>query len=87
MLMFLIISNAGFPWRMASTGALFALMLAILGASDARLGYSGVTACTRIPWKPAYSQVGAVVTMVCLALAAFIAQQAAEPVKARSCAR
>jgi hypothetical protein len=39
MLMFLIISNAGFPWRMASTGALFALMLAILGASDARLGY------------------------------------------------
>ena len=78
MLMFLIISNAGFPWRMASTGALFALMLAILGASDARLGYGGVTACTRIPWKPAYSQVGAVVTMVCLALAAFIAQQAAE---------
>jgi O-antigen ligase len=78
MLMFLIISNAGFPWRMASTGALFALMLAILGASDARLGYSGVTACTRIPWKPAYSQVGAVVMMVCLALAAFITQQAAE---------
>jgi O-antigen ligase len=78
MLMFLIISNAGFPWRMASTGALFALMLAILGASDARLGYGGVTACTRIPWKPAHSQVGAVVTMVCLALAAFIAQQAAE---------
>jgi O-antigen ligase len=78
MLMFLIISNAGFPWRMASTGALFALMLAILGASDARLGYGGVTACTRIPWKPAHSQVGAVVTMVCLALAAYITQQAAE---------
>jgi O-antigen ligase len=78
MLMFLIISNAGFPWRMASTGALFALMLAILGASDARLGYSGVAACTRIPWKPVYSQVGAVVMMVCLALAAYITQQAAE---------
>ena len=77
MLMFLIISNAGFPWRMASTGALFGLMLAILGASDARLGYSGVTACTRIPWKPGYSQVGAVVMMVCLALATFITQQAA----------
>ena len=77
MLLFLIVSNAGFPWRMASTGALFALMLAILGASDARMGYSGVTACTRLPWKPAYSQVGAVVMMVCLALAAFISQQAA----------
>ena len=78
MLMFLIVSNAGFPWRMASTGALFALMLAILGASDARLGYRGVMAGTRLPWKPAYSQVGAVVMMICLALAAYVSQQAAE---------
>mgnify|MGYP003594678643 FL=1 len=78
MLMFLIISNAGFPWRMASTGALFALMLAILGASDARLGYSGAMAGIRLPWKPAYSQVGAVVMMICLALAAYVSQQAAE---------
>ena len=78
MLMFLIVSNAGFPWRMASTGALFALMLAILGASDARLGYRGAMAGIRLPWKPAYSQVGAVVMMICLALAAYVSQQAAE---------
>lgn len=77
MLMFLIVSNAGFPWRMASTGALFALMMAILAATDARLGYRSVTSATRIPWKPAYSQAGAVVMMVCLALAAYITQQAA----------
>jgi len=77
LLQFLIVSNAGFPWRMASTGAIFALALAILAASDARLGYRGITASTRLPWKPGYSQVGAVCMMVCLALAAFITQQAA----------
>ena len=37
----LVVSNVGFPWRMASTGALFALCLAGLAASDARLGAVG----------------------------------------------
>lgn len=36
-LMLLIVSNAGFPWRMASTGAMFAVGLGLLAASDARL--------------------------------------------------
>lgn len=35
LLMLLIVSNAGFPWRMASTGALFALSLSLLAATDA----------------------------------------------------
>ena len=78
LLMFLVVSNAGFPWRMASTGAIFALALAVLAASDARLGYRGVAGATRLPWKPAYSQIAAVAMMVSLALAAFISQQAAE---------
>ena len=73
-----IVSNVGFPWRMASTGALFALCLAVLGASDARLGYRGWTAAMRMPWKPVYSQGMAVFTMVAVALAAYITQQAAE---------
>ncbi len=77
LLMFLIVSNAGFPWRMASTGAIFALALAILAASDARLGYRGWLSATRLPWKPVFSQVTAVSLMVCIALAAFITQQAA----------
>jgi O-antigen ligase len=77
LLAFLIVSNAGFPWRMASTGALFALFLAILAASDARLAQRGWSAAGRLPWKPVASQVAAVTTMVCLALAAFITQQAA----------
>lgn len=77
MLAFLIVSNAGFPWRMASTGALFALFLAILAASDARLAQRGWTAATRLPWRPALSQTAAVATLGCLALASYITQQAA----------
>jgi O-antigen ligase len=76
LLAFLIVSNAGFPWRMASTGALFALFLAILAASDARLAQRGWTAAARLPWKPVFSQAAAVLSIGCLALAAFITQQA-----------
>lgn len=31
----LVVSNAGFPWRLAGTGALFAISLGVLGACDA----------------------------------------------------
>lgn len=77
LLAFLIVSNAGFPWRMASTGALFALFLAILAASDARLAQRGWSAAGSLRWKPAFSQIAAVATVGCLALASFITQQAA----------
>jgi len=77
LLAFLIVSNAGFPWRMASTGALFALCLAILAASDARLAQRGWSAATSLRWKPVFSQVAAVATLGCLALASYITQQAA----------
>ena len=73
-----IVSNVGFPWRMASTGALFALCLAGLAASDARLGLNHRWAASRLNWKPSYSHAGAMVTAVCLALAAYITQQAAQ---------
>ncbi len=73
-----IVSNVGFPWRMASTGTLFALCLAVLAASDARLGLRGFTGAQRLSWRPAFSQAAAVATMVCLALTAYISQQAAE---------
>ena len=74
---FLIVSNIGFPWRLAATGSLFATYLALLAASDARLSMRGLTAASRMTWKPAYSQVLAVGMMVCLALTAYISQQAA----------
>ncbi len=73
-----IVSNVGFPWRMASTGALFSLCLAMLAASDARLGQNGWTAAQRLNWRPGFSQTSAVLTMLCLALAVFITRQAAE---------
>ena len=77
LLAFLIVSNIGFPWRLAATGSLFAVCLALLGASDARLSMRGVTAAARLTWRPAYSQVLAVCMMVSLALTAYISQQAA----------
>jgi len=77
LLAFLIVSNIGFPWRLAATGSLFALSLALLAASDARLSIRGPAAASRLSWRPAYSQVMAVSMMVCLALTAYISQQAA----------
>jgi O-antigen ligase len=49
----------------------------MLAASDARLNIRGVAAATRMSWRPAYSQALAVSMMVCLALTAYISQQAA----------
>lgn len=73
-----VVSNVGFPWRMASTGALFSVCLAVLVASDARLALGGFGGAQRLTWRPAFSQAMAVIMMVCLALAAYITQQAAE---------
>ena len=78
LLVFLIVSNAGFPWRMASTGAMFALSLAILAASDARLG-AGITYLTRATrWNTKAASWALATTTLCSALALFIAQQAIE---------
>lgn len=77
LLALLIVSNIGFPWRLASTGCLFAISLALLAASDARLQKPGWLLASRMKWRPAYSQLMAVVMMVCLALTAYISQQAA----------
>ncbi len=77
LLAFLMVSNIGFPWRLAATGCMFALCLALLASSDARLSIRGPAAATRLTWKPAYSQIMAVGMMVCLALTTYISQQAA----------
>ncbi len=77
LLAFLIVSNIGFPWRLASTGCLFALGLAVLVASDARLQIRGPLAAARISWRPAYSQILAVFMMACMALTVYISIQSA----------
>lgn len=77
LLMFLLVSQAGFPWRMASTGALFALTLGLLAASDARLGWHGWAGAQRLRWRAVYSRLSLVALAVCLIVALYIARQAA----------
>ena len=78
LLMLLIVSNVGFPWRMATTGALFALCLGGLAASDARLGFAGPAAAARLAWRPALSRTLAGFVVAGIALAAYITLLAAE---------
>ena len=77
LLALMIVSNIGFPWRMATTGAIFALALGALAASDARLGVGGRWAVSSLRWRPAFSQAGLLASLAGLALAAFISVQAA----------
>jgi O-antigen ligase len=74
----MVVSNVGFPWRMASTGALFALCLAGLAASDARLGALAPWAAARIRWRPVMSQVALLLVVMGLVAATYISQQAAQ---------
>jgi O-antigen ligase len=53
----LIVANAGFPLHLAGTGALFALLLGLLAASDLHLGLKGVGSFT-VPWQRIFSNVG-----------------------------
>ena len=72
-----MVSNVGFPWRMASTGALFAVCLAALAASDARLGLIGRSGAMALRWSPALARAAGLVTAACIALALYVTQQAA----------
>lgn len=78
LLALLVVSNAGFPWRLASTGALFALCLGILAASDARLEIRGVAGAALLKWRPIFSRVAILALVICLALAIYISRQAAK---------
>ncbi|MDP1654861.1 MAG: O-antigen ligase family protein [Hylemonella sp.] len=77
LLALLVVSCAGFPWRMASTGALFALALAILIASDVRLGIRGSVLAHALPWSPRRARLLMIFVLACLVLAVYIALQAA----------
>ena len=78
LLMLLWVSNAGFPWRMATTGALFALSLSVLAASDARLQIGGTWLVQTLPWRTKISAGAFLLIGLCSALALHIAQQAIE---------
>ncbi len=78
LLSFFVVSNVGFPWRMASTGALFALCLAALAASDARLGFASRWGVAHLGWQPAYSQAALAGVAGALVLAGYISQAAVQ---------
>jgi O-antigen ligase len=78
LLALMIVSNIGFPWRLAVTGAMFALCLGLLAASDARLGLRGLMSAGRLPWRPVFSKVAMGATIASLVLAAYISNLAAE---------
>lgn len=73
-----IVSNIGFPWRMATTAALFALCLGALAASEARLGAAGRFGAGAMRWGPGLARAGVVSCLICIGLALYIAQRAAE---------
>ncbi|MEJ5988911.1 O-antigen ligase family protein [Ramlibacter sp. PS3R-8] len=73
-----LVSNIGFPWRMAATGALFALCLGGLAASDARLGFTARWLAWPLRWSPMASRVALAATAACLVLAVVITQRATE---------
>lgn len=78
LLVFLMVSTAGFPWRLASTGTLFALSLSILAASDARLGDGRSFLWHPVEWQARYALWALSATALCTGLALYIAQQAVE---------
>lgn len=78
LLMLFWVSNAGFPWHMATTGALFAICLALLGASDIRLGCCPGILNRQMRWSQSLQWSMFALTILLSAAAVVIAQQAIE---------
>ena len=76
LLALLLVSGAGFAWRMASTGAIFAVALAILAASDGTAWRARMPGKWRMPWGPLLARTSAGATLLCLALAVYLSVQA-----------
>lgn len=78
LLVLLLVSNAGFPWRLATTGAMFALSLAILAASDSRLKLWQARGDNwLIDWRRNYTQWTLWTIAFVMVIALYITQQAA----------
>ena len=77
LLALMVVSSIGFPWRLASTGALFALCLGGLAASDARLAFAGAARVRSLPWSRRRANAALAGTIACLLLAVYITQRAA----------
>jgi O-antigen ligase/tetratricopeptide (TPR) repeat protein len=73
----LFVCNAGFPLHLAATGAQFALTLAILAGSDARIGLQGSFYESRRLLNSGGRNLALFVLMLCFALAVVVTWQAA----------
>ena len=74
----LLVSGAGFPWRMASTCALMALLLGILAATDVRAVNLKISAAADASeQRSPLAWAGLVMSLAGLCLAGFISWQAA----------
>lgn len=78
LLALLLVSNAGFPWHLASTGALFMLCLGILASSDARLAHNDAFFARPLPRSPSSSRLALVPLGGALLLAVYITLQAVQ---------
>jgi tetratricopeptide (TPR) repeat protein len=78
LLAFLLVSNAGFAWRMATTGALFAVSIAILMASDIRLLGSTSETKNTLRITPKATWLILYLLAILTTIAIYISQQAIE---------
>ena len=78
LLALLLVSNAGFPWHLASTGALLVLCLAILGHTDAELGRTDAFMAQPMAWRPQYRPAALAVLLGALALTGAITHRAVQ---------
>lgn len=78
LLALLVVSTIGFPWRLAATGALFALCLGGLAASDARLALAGGLLARPLRWSPMIATGAMAATVASLGVAVVITQRAAD---------
>jgi O-antigen ligase len=72
-----VVSNVGFAWRLAATGAIFALSLGALAASDLRMAAVSRRVAGDVAWRPSHSLAASAVVVAAIGLAAHITWQAA----------
>lgn len=76
LLALLIVSLAGFAWRLAATGVLFAICLGLIAALEPSTTNLKLVRIMNMPWKPKYALRAAVLSSACMALAGYIFYQA-----------
>ncbi len=78
LLMLLVVSNAGFPWRLAGTGALFALCLSILVFCDLPETERRYLQVRQVVCNAGCSRAAMLLATLALGLALYVTQRAAE---------